>query len=68
MCFGDSKTQEIEPIIKEIKELKGVAFAEIEKLSEDHCHIEIRLNGTVPKRILIRRLNQLAGDKTKYIE
>jgi hypothetical protein len=68
MCFGDKKPQEIEPIYNEIKTLRGIGFAEIEKLSEDHCHIQVKLSGTAPKRFVIRRLEQIAGEKAKYIK
>lgn len=67
MCFGDKKPQEIEPIFNEIKNLKGIGFAEIEKLSEDHCHIEVKLDRTTPKRLVARKLEQIAGDKAEYI-
>lgn len=67
MCFGDKKPQEIEPVFNDIRKLKGIGFAEIEKLNDDHCHIEVRLDGNVPKRIVLRKLEQIAGDSTEYI-
>jgi hypothetical protein len=68
MCFGDTNPKELETLLTDIIEVGGVESAEIEKLHDEHCHIEVKLNGNRPKRHVIRSLNKIAGENTRYIK
>lgn len=67
ICFGETVPENIEFIISEISSLKGVRNTIYEKLMEDHCHIEVQLNKTVPKRIIINQIEKLTEGKANYI-
>ena len=67
VCFENKKPQEIEPFYNEIKSLKGISSTEMVKLSEDHFHIEVRLNGNLSKRLLTRKVEQIVDNKAEYI-
>lgn len=67
MCFGDEKVNFVEPILELVRKTKGVESAEIEKLHEEHCHIEVSLTGQYPKRIVIKRLESITGNNVEYI-
>jgi hypothetical protein len=67
MCFGDKDPQELEMILNEVKSLRGIRNAEIDKFHEDHCHIDIQLIGNRPKDLIIRNLERMFGDKVNYI-
>jgi hypothetical protein len=67
ICFGSEKPSEIEPYLHKITLLKGVEFAKIEKLEEEHCHIEIVINNKVSRRFLVNRINDIVGDKASYV-
>lgn len=68
MCFGDQQPILIEPILEQVIKLKGVEYAEIEKLHDEHCHIEVKLTGQYPKRLVKGRLQAIAGESARYIE
>ncbi len=68
ICLGKKEPHELDPLLSEVKGLEGVEFAEIEKLSDDHCHIEVKLSGSVPKRILIKHLEMITKGKAEYIK
>lgn len=68
MCFGDEIPLMIEPMLEQVRKTRGVRFAEIEKLDDEHCHILVTPTGQYPKRIMRRRLEAIAGDTTRYIE
>jgi hypothetical protein len=67
MCFGDEKPMLIEPILEQVKKTRGVEYAAIEKLHDEHCHIEIKLTGQYPKKMVIKRLEAFAGESARYI-
>ena len=67
LCFGDKKPKDIEPILTEIKNIHGVAFAVIEKLNDEHCHIEVKIMENVPKRMIMRRLEGITNGVADYI-
>jgi hypothetical protein len=68
MCFGDEKPLLLEPILDQVRKTKGVEFAAIEKLHDEHCHIEVKLTGQYPKRIVMNRLEAFAGESIRYIK
>lgn len=67
MCFEGKKRQEIIPILNKVQKVKGVDFAEMEELDDNHYHIEVKPNRFLPRRIVINKLEQITGDKTQYI-
>jgi hypothetical protein len=67
MCFGDEKPMLIEPILEQVKKTRGVEYAAIDKLHDEHCHIEIKLTGQYPKKMVIKRLEAFAGESARYI-
>ena len=68
VCFGNDKTSAVEPYFQKIKMLKGVEFAKIEKLEDEHCHIEIKPNSSFSRRFLINAIQKIVGEKANYIE
>lgn len=67
MCFGNKKPKELEDVLSDILTVRGVESAEIEKLQNDHCHIVVLLSGNRAKSMIIRNLERIAGEKTRYI-
>jgi hypothetical protein len=68
MCFGNEKPILIEPILEQVRNTRGVEYAAIEKIHDEHCHIEIKLTGQYPKKMVIKRLEAFAGDNARYIK
>ena len=67
ICFGDKAPENIELLIEKIGYLKGIKSVNYEKLHDDHCHLEIDLNGQVSKNIVIKNLERITAGKTDYI-
>ena len=68
ICFGDIVPENIDQILSEINSLKGVRHTQYEKLSDEHCHIEIQLSKNVPKRIVLNQLEKITNGKADYIK
>jgi hypothetical protein len=67
MCFGNRKPKELEDILADILTIRGVETAEIEKLHDEHCHIEVLISEDRPKGLIIKNLEKVAGNITRYI-
>lgn len=67
VCFGDNVPENIESLIDQISSLKGIRHTEFKKIMEDHCHIEILLNKSVPKRFVINQIEKITEGKANYI-
>lgn len=68
ICFGDRSLDEIETLISQIPEISGVKEMSLENISDDHTHLDITLNGEIPKRIAKRRIQKVVGENCEYIE
>lgn len=67
ICFGDKTPNNVDSLLSEILNMKGVERTEYEKLSEDHSHIEVRLAPRAPKSLIIKRLESITGKEVEYI-
>jgi hypothetical protein len=66
-CYRSEKPIDLQPILKRDLKIEGVEFAEIAYMGNEHDHILVKVNSELPKKSIIEKLHEIAGDDVRYI-